>query len=72
MKRIVSLKGCHFHERRDFLKEIGVDKTHEDYRHIMGWSCQKVELLCSRIRGIGLKRVGYQFAGVRENRRLTY
>ena len=69
--KIVSLKGCPLKERTDFIKEIGLTKEHEDYRHIMGWDCQVVERICLSLRSLQLEKYEYEFYGVYENKHLT-
>ena len=48
-------------EKKEIIEELIIDKT--DKRYLMGWNCQKVELLAMKIKEIGLPKREYEFYG---------
>jgi len=57
----LSLKGCSLKERMAFVKEIEMEKTHPDYKHIMGWLSKENEYEAFKKRELRLSKRIYSY-----------
>lgn len=49
MKKL-NLKGCTTKEKIEFAKEVEIDNTDKEYRHLMGWHLPETEKIFSVFR----------------------
>ena len=61
----LTLKGCHLKEKLGFVKEIEMEKSHPDYRYLMGWLSPAEERRALRFRESRLPKREYAYVDMR-------